>query len=251
MSNTTIVEDYLLPSLGKIYGEKFDPHVRIRSMTVAEEMKRLTPTDMPYKTMCSIIDDCLETKLPISVYDMCIGDYQYLLHKLRVVTYGNSYTLTIRCPFCGSFFDHTINLDEQKVHEYDDSMRDLLSFTLPVTGKTITIGMQTPSDLDRIEQKKKQLKKDFPDMKDDPTLMLNLSTIIKSIDGEPVNPITIDTVIKNLPMKDSNKIIRQANKLNGKVGVDINILGTCPDCKNDVLTTFRYTSEFFRPTDDE
>ena len=76
-------------------------------------------------------------------------------------------------------------------------------------------------------------------------------TIIKSIDGEPVNPITIDTVIKNLPMKDSNKIIRQANKLNGKVGVDINILGNCPDCKNDVLTTFRYTSEFFRPTDDE
>ena len=76
-------EEYSLPSKGQIYSVKFDPCVKLRSMTVADEMKRLTSTDSPYKNMSEIIESCLETKLPVSVYDMCLGDYQYLLHRLN------------------------------------------------------------------------------------------------------------------------------------------------------------------------
>ena len=91
MSNITIQEEYSLPSKGMLYGKSFDPLVKLRSMTVAEEMKRLTATDYPYKNMSEIIDDCIINKLPISTYDMCLGDYQYLLHRLRVVTSGPDY----------------------------------------------------------------------------------------------------------------------------------------------------------------
>jgi len=75
MENITIKETYTLPSLGKMYQTQFDPQVELRSMTVAEEMKRLTSTDQPYNAMASIIDSCILNKLPISTYDMCIGDY--------------------------------------------------------------------------------------------------------------------------------------------------------------------------------
>ena len=51
----TISENYILPSLGKIYEEEFDPHITIRSMTTADEMKRLSPSELTYKNMCSII----------------------------------------------------------------------------------------------------------------------------------------------------------------------------------------------------
>ena len=49
----TISENYILPSLGKIYEEEFDPHITIRSMTTADEMKRLSPSELTYKNMCS------------------------------------------------------------------------------------------------------------------------------------------------------------------------------------------------------
>ena len=126
-------------------------------------------------------------------------------------------------------------------------MRSHPSGRVPVTGKTVEIGFQTPRDLDMIDKKKKKLKKDFPDMKDDPTLMLNLESIIKSIDGQPVNPVTIETFIKRLPMKDSSLILQRAEELNSKVGIDIHISAECPLCGYDVNTMFRFTSEFFRP----
>ena len=40
MADYTIAEEYKLPSEGKIYSVPFDPKVKLRSMTVQEEMKR-------------------------------------------------------------------------------------------------------------------------------------------------------------------------------------------------------------------
>lgn len=245
--NITIQEEFTLPSKGQIYSKKFDPDIKLRSMTVAEEMKRLTATDNPYKSMAEIIEACLLTELPISVYDMCLGDYQYLLHKLRVVTYGPDYKLNIVCPYCGSVFEEPINLDALDVYEYTSEVEELKSFTLPITGKTIEIDFQTPRDLDNIEKEKKELKKKFPEMKEDPTLMLNLETLIKKVDGKVLPSVAMRDFIKKLPMKDFSLIFKKADELNSKVGIDTRILAICDNCGNDVNSSFRFTSEFFRP----
>ena len=76
MADYTIAEEYKLPSEGKIYSVPFDPKVKLRSMTVQEEMKRQSAGGNA--TLCEIIDDCLITKLPISCYDLAIPDYEYL-----------------------------------------------------------------------------------------------------------------------------------------------------------------------------
>ena len=101
MEDYTIAEDYVLPSLGKVYDKAVNPNVKIRSMTTEEEMKRLGHTDKPRKLLAEIIDDCLIEKPGISSYDLCIGDFQYLMHKLRIVTYGSDYLMQTRCPLCG------------------------------------------------------------------------------------------------------------------------------------------------------
>jgi len=245
--SVTIQEEYSLPSKGMLYGQKFDPLVKLRSMTVAEEMKRLTATDYPYKTMSEIIDDCILNKLPISAYDMCLGDYQYLLHKLRVVTYGPDYKLTMACPFCGELFDFTLDLDSLEVHEYDDEVPELLQVDLPASKHLITLRLQTPRELDRIENKKKDMKKQFPDMKTDPTLLLNIESLIDTIDGQPINVATIQNFVESLPMRDTNILLQRANKLNEKVGVETMITAHCPNCNHDVIAPFRFTNEFFRP----
>ena len=244
----TIQEEYSLPSKGMLYGKAFDPLVKLRSMTVAEEMKRLTATDYPYKNMSEIIDDCIiGKKPPISTYDMCLGDYQYLLYKLRTVTYGPDYKLSMVCPYCGELFDYTLDLDTLEVHEYDESIDELMTVELPASKSVITLRLQTPRELDRIEQRKKELKKNFPDMKYDPTLLLNLESLIGMIDGQPVNPATIQNFVETLPMRDSNILLQRATKLNEKVGVETMITAKCSNCGQEVIAPFRFTNEFFRP----
>ena len=62
MTNATIFESFTLPSKGLIYNKEIDPHVTLRSMTTMEEMKRLSPSDTPYKVMSDIIEACMQEK---------------------------------------------------------------------------------------------------------------------------------------------------------------------------------------------
>ena len=81
-------------------------------MTTEDEMRRLAPSDTSYKLMGEVIENCLVEKPGVGVYDMCLGDYQFLLHKLRVVTYGSDYRMTVTCPNCGETFEAKISLDD-------------------------------------------------------------------------------------------------------------------------------------------
>ena len=94
-TSATVVEFFQLPSKGLIYGEgKELDKFKMRSMTTVEEMKRLSHSEDAYRLISEIIDDCVLGNLGISAYDMHIGDYQYMLHRLRVVTYGSEYKVT-------------------------------------------------------------------------------------------------------------------------------------------------------------
>lgn len=243
-----IKEDFELPSKGRIYGKKFDPSFTLRSMTVEDEMKRLAPSNNPYKAMSEIIESCLDEKFPIPVYDLCLGDYTYLLHKLRVVTYGADYNLRFTCPYCGNSEIITVDLDDMKINKYDDSIKELMTVKLPVTGNEVKLRFQTPRDLDRINREAKKMREDFPDMTGDPTILLTLQSLIDSVDGEPIDPIMIKETLKKLPMKDTNIISQVATKLNSSIGIDTNLHLKCTKCGGEVDTPFRYTSEFFGPT---
>jgi len=247
MTKEIITEEYSLPSLGKIYKTQFNPEVKLRSMTVAEEMKRLSPSKNPYKTMSEIIEDCLVEKLPVPVYNLCIGDYTYLLHKLRVTTYGPEYNITFRCPYCGNTEKITLNLDEIEVFRYDESIYDDMTFTLPKSGKEVKLRFQTPRDLDNIDKKKREYYEKFPDSKDDPTILLTLESLIDTIDGEPLDPILGKEGLKQLNMMDMNLIAKKSTQLQGKIGVNNIVPIHCDKCGNTVNSPFRYTSEFFGP----
>ena len=244
----TIKEDFELPSKGMIYGKKFDPHFTLRSMTVEDEMRRLAPSQNPYKSMSDIIESCLEEKFPIPVYDLCLGDYTYLLHKLRTVTYGSDYNIRFTCPNCGSSDIISINLDDMKVNEYTKDLKDMMTVKLPVTGNEVKLRFQTPRDLDRINKEAKKMREDFPEMVGDPTILLTLQSLIESIDGEDIDPIMIRETLKKLPMKDTNVISKTATKLNSSIGVDSTLHIHCNQCGGDIETPFRYTDEFFGPT---
>lgn len=246
MNNYTIAETYTLPSLGKIYDVEIDPQITLKSMTTEQEQKRLAITDFPYKMLSEIIDDCIVENLPISVYDMCIGDYQFLLYKLRIVTYGPSYNMQCKCPYCGYVSTETINMDELRTLTYTDEFEKYREFQLPKSGNTITLNVQTPRMLDSVMNGAKEFKKKFPEASD-PSLTLTVKSLIKTIDGNKPDPLKLDSWVRALPMADVNLIIGYAEKMNELVGVDTTLISECDLCKLMHETRLSMSPEFFRP----
>lgn len=245
--NYTIGECGTLPSKGQMYNVPFNPDIKVRSMTGNEEMKRLSPSENMYKNLCEIIDDCLVEKLPISSYDLCIGDYQYLLHKLRIVTYGADYQSTSRCPHCGRVNNDVINLNNLLVFTYSPELEKYRTFELPDSKKTVKLKIQTPRLLDKILTDTKEYKR-RTNSQTDPLIAITVGNIIEEINGERPNPITIVEDVKAFSMRDINYLTQISDKLTESVGIENKLMHVCDFCTNYYESSMRADSEFFRPT---
>lgn len=219
-------------------------------MTVNEEMQRLGSTSRPYEQMQSIIDACLVDNPGISQYDMCLGDYQYLLHKLRVTTYGPEYRSTSTCPYCGCRNEQTINLDDMEVFEYSEDVQKYFELDLPQTKKHIKLRMQTPRILDSIAERAKEIKKKQKDLKGDPAFSLTIQSLIAEVDGSVPSQLSLEEFVKSLPMGDCNCIMQYSEKLNERIGLDTDIECLCDICGLSYTSSFRVEPEFFRPSID-
>lgn len=249
MMTDRLTEEFTLPSRGLVYNTKFDPTITLRPMTLADEMKRLSPTKNTYKRMAEIIDGCLTNKLPISAYDLCVGDYIYLLQALRITTYGPEYKFQFTCPFCDNSSTDSIDLDKMSLNEYTSEFETAKYITLPVSGKEVELRLQTPRDLDNIARKAREEKTKY-NMDVDQELSYTIESYINTIDGETLDPVLGREALKKLSMKDTNYLIQSAEKLNSMIGINSIILLHCDNCGRDIPSPFRYTEEFFRPSID-
>lgn len=251
MTDYTIAHEYTLPSEGKVYNTKINPQFKMRSMTTAEEMKRLNHSDKQYSILSEIMDDCLVDDIGISAYDLCIADYQYMLHKLRIVTYGTGYKLTSTCPYCATVNIDSINLEDLPLTPFDPDVYDKYSeFVLPVTQKRIKLRMQTPRMMDEISLRAKEQRRKNPQQKGDPAFLFTLQSLIDTIDGEKPEQFKVEAFVQKLPMMDTNYILKCAQKLATSFGLENDLTHTCDFCGLDYAGNFRTTSEFFGPSID-
>lgn len=249
LKDSSIKETVTLPSLGKLYGiEGFNPKITIRSMTTEEEMKRLSYTEDEFKLMADIIDDCIIDEMPISSYDMVLGDYEYLLHRLRVVTYGNQYKMQDTCPLCQQAVISKTDLDSIIVHEFDENEIDkAMEITLPVSKLKITLAFQTPRTLDLIKEKAKTLRKKTNDQHTNFEFMYRVISYISKVDGFEKSDSELESMVRKMQMKDIYYILDKGAELGRKVGLDNVVTAKCENCGYEFVTRFQYQSTFFRP----
>jgi hypothetical protein len=182
---------------------------------------------------------------------MCLADYQFLLHKLRIVTYGSEYKTTSVCPYCGAENQTDINLNDLIVETCDvENLTNLMEFQLPKTGKTVKISLQTPRMVDEITIRNKELMRKSKGTAKDSTLIYTLCSLITTIDGKSLDPVKKEDFVRSLPMMDTNYIIKHAKKLVESFGIVPYVEGTCSLCGLDYTSSFRFTSEFFGPSVD-
>ena len=248
MDYTSIKETFTLPSKGKVYGDNFPEEITLRSMTTQEEMMLLGPADNEYKKLCDIIDACMVDKYPISSYDMIMGDYEFLLHRLRVVTYGPEYNMMIQCRNCNSIVKSKTNLDELEVLEFDANTIGNREITLPQTKSVVKLSFQTPRMCDKIIAKAKEYKKKKGATGVNYEFLFKVISYISQIDNESMDEVSLEQFVSKLPLKDAKYIKQKGEELDRKVGLDTSIIAKCPECGYEVLTRFQFQSEFFEPT---
>ena len=249
MKNYTIQEKFTLPSHGKVYDVPVKEEITLRSMQLHDEMRRTSPSQNQYQAMCETIDACMVDNPGISAYDMCLGDYQFLVHKLRAVTFGTSYKLGIQCPNCKNVLLHEMDLDELEVLEYTDEFENAKVIKLPQCEAEVELKVQTPRILDDIERKRTEaLAKDFEQI--DPRLELMLIANIDKVNGKTLNRVQLENFVQQLSLNDVNYIIKSADKLNGLIGIDTTIGCHCGKCGSNFVSTFRFTPEFYSPSID-
>lgn len=245
---TTIKETFVLPSKGKMYGENAPEKVTLRSMTTQEDMELLGYSENEYKKLCDAIDACMVDGYPISSYDMVLGDYEFLLHKLRVVTFGSEYNMMLQCPNCKQIVKSKTNLDDIEVIEFDEKSIGKREITLPMTKKVVKLSFQTPRMLDKIKEQAKEYKKKKNKTGVNYELLFKVISFISKIDNEELEDSALEQMITKLPLKDALYIVQKGEELNRKVGLDTSLIAKCPECGYEVLTRFQFQSEFFAPT---
>ena len=245
----TIMEGYELPSKGKIYNEIINPHIELRSMTARDEMKRLSPSSTPLKTLADIIEGCCIEQPGIHIYDMALGDYEFLLHKLRIVTYGEDYKVSLRCPECGESIDTIAKLGQLDIKEFDEeAVKNLQTFSLPKSGRIVTLKFLSPRLVEEMEVKVKDMKRRYKTATIDFETLVRLLSNVDLIDGDKKSETEMENILTSLPAMDLQKILNNLDKLNQQIGLDNVLYLTCPKCGEEITTFFRFGPEFFRPT---
>jgi hypothetical protein len=248
-TNYTIGEGMELPSKGLICDTPVNAYVELRSMTARDEMKRLSPSPARFKILADIIEDCMIEKPAVHVYDMALGDYEYLLHRLRIVTYGDEYKVAVKCLNCGEISETVAHLEELQVVPFDQvKFEELSTIKLPKKGDTVSLKFQTPRMLDEIEAEIKELKRKFKNAEINFDLLVLLKNIINTVNGQKLAASQLESYVNNLPAMDMTKLVNAVDEINALIGIKNDLTVICSKCGGEVPTYFRFGSEFFRPT---
>ena len=130
----------------------------------------------------------------------------------------------------------------------EDEINGLQTFSLPKSGRMITLNFLSPRMVEEMEVKVKDMKRRYKNATIDFETLVRLLMNIDLVDGEKKTETELENIITNLPALDLQKILNNIDKLNQQIGLDNILYLTCPKCGEEVTTFFRFGPEFFRPT---
>lgn len=245
-SRVPIQETFELPSNGVLYKDYNIPStITLRAMNALDEKTRLATSGM--RTIPELLKSCIVSNEKIDPYKLKMFDLQFLMYKLRIITYGSDYKVKITCPNCGNEHEVAINLDEIPVNTLDEDFTEPFDIgALPVSGDVITCKLLSAEDYINMETEARRIKSKFPAYVGDPDFILSYKYRITTINGE-YKPQSIQSYVENMHARDMRYFDSKYNDITNNLGMDIDMLEICPSCGRDIEYTLPMTSEFFRP----
>jgi len=139
LSNVTASQDWRalkLPSRGLAY-VNCDESIMIKPFTFAQERKLrgIKNSSHGVKVINMLIEDCVQG---LDYTSMTLEDKNYILFKLREISYGDEYMVQAECTECEHSNMLTVNISEVPVIYAEDGYEEPITITLPDTSQEVT-----------------------------------------------------------------------------------------------------------------
>lgn len=240
-----------LPSGGKLYDKvSSDPEVlngfiRLRQMTIKEE--EILSTSRFAKTGSTtrmIISRCIDSA--IDAKDILLFDSNYLLFRLRQISYGDEYQFELQCinPICDKKFQHKVTISKLKFETLPKDFTEPITVKLPKSKYTVLVLLPRLYHSEEIYMRNTNRKKSSDD--EDKRLVDNIYVTTVDIldsEGSSIPKGEWEEFLSNLPSIDRAAITKATDFTTGVDRLwDVN----CPYCEADYSGTIPIGPEFFR-----
>lgn len=223
-----------LPSNGACY-ERFgvvNSKVRMSPLTLEEEINFASELESG-GSLFSFIHNILKSKIKgiVDVRMLTIPDRNYLLFKLREISFGNEYPIEHNCPKCKHINKILLDLSSVPVNRGNlDSLYG--NFTLPDANIECKYRVIVFGDEEFLSNQK-----DF---------LTNIHKFIVELDGKKQDPKIVYEVLKNLHNVDLQELLRKI--MFSSYGLESNYKYNCKKCENENKTQIALNEHFFTST---
>lgn len=241
-----VEETYTLPSNGMIEG--IPKEVTIRNITTKEEKLLLGSSADAFD---DILKKCIVRPTDINFSDMIAADKFFLMFKLRIISYGPTYHVKVKCPNCGKEQEVKLDLDDLETFYLPETFEEPYDvFELPRSKVKLALKIPRLADIEAVNLQTKRYYKKFPTAEPGMEYIYNLMANIAQVDDKEVQrKADLQKIIEELPGYDSAYLKDRLSKL--KVGLDTQLFHECASCGEDIDFTLPMTQEFFRPRFDD
>ena len=223
-SNDAIELD--LPSKNRFYTlQEPGKPITLRPMTFQDEKSMLSKKNSGVDVINQLLARCIEN---IDVGQLMQMDKLYILMKLREISYGPEYNVTINCPSCHKENNVKFEMNTFEVRYADENLTNPLKIHLPVLKKDVVLRLPRISDEKYFANAEQSLS--------------NLWRFVEEIDGHSSKTI-ISKVIPQLPIKDAHYLM-DALGCTG-YGIDTGVTFACAYCNHVESMDLPITADFF------
>lgn len=238
-----------LPSKGKLYkSEDSDIEkgfIKLFPMTVKEEEILATPRFLKTGSATRmVLENCIASNVPAR--DILLYDSNFLLFRLRQISYGDEYRFKLRCDnsVCEKEFEHTVNISKLKFEELPEDFSEPISVKLPRSKYTVISILPRLAHSEELTMRSSNRVKST-ETSDRRFLDNLIVTTVAILDpsGKEVPQKDWEEFYSALPGADAAEL---REKTSMSTGVDKLDNVVCPYCGKDYSGTIPIGPEFFR-----
>lgn len=242
-NQSALTEVVKMPSRGMIPGVPSE--VTIKAIQRKDKKKLLmSETD---NVLLALLQYSIVSPTDFNVYDLLPFESEYLLYRLRILTYGSSHTFKESCKFCGEINDVDMDLNAIPIIELPDGFKMTFDIMLPISGVVLTCKLLTEGEKIAINKQSKELQNATGD--ENAGLDMIWESRVVAINGDSkLAPIEKTRFLDELNDYDSEYFMEYYGKYEGNYGLQKALNFSCDKCGryNNADMPSIYT--FFRPT---
>lgn len=244
---STIQAVVMLPSLGLLYNGRIpDGKIMVRATRTKDEKLMLGSNGTFEQKMDSLIATCTNLPKGFQPSELLATDRIFLFFKIRMLSLGESYSFSLKCPACAKSWIHTMKLSELKVKYYDVKEQVFEPFSLVLPRCKNVLGYRMLRGYDEVAIADVETKSSLKSTAlGDPTHTYAYGRRIVSLDSQDLTEDQAMSVAEQLISEDANALIQDVEKRGS--GIDTTLVIGCNACRHVFEAEMPITAEFLRP----